>query len=532
MQTTASHTTLTPTLFDWDDQRTYDNWGDCTNGHVLDKQTQRLYGVLNYDNEGMRRVFYTLSATQILFMSFIRIPKRIRELFDGNFISIGSAQAEQEWLTENSKRSQAGAIVSVSSLYKKTIVKSLWNLIKEIAKIVTFPLAIIALEFSALYGVLINQLDARKLWSMIEHLWNVSYPLDTISPLIGVNISGYHCGFDILSDVLTYIAPCMQPKDVWVERNLYRILGSYSPDSGKSRLLQIRQKLETQRDFLAAEGLDVTRTIAQVHLLSDLGNHKSEFKDILADIDSIRNDRLAIIAAQNALSNSPPEITREHRATIATVEKHRQVALKRLNHLCTYWKEHYTQLHKKLGCKLHDHRLTYTLRGIIRTIRRELKTEKEFFTGQGLDVQHTLDCLHVFTHHKMSFYPEYNCKLTYFKKEVSLSDAHEVDLDGKLTNRSMHVWHREALQRMMQDMQTVREMVDLINKVNAKTGNRQATKYDKAFCNLVEKQRHWAVMRLGNPCLYWRVALPLEMHQAMKCKNEKICYSNTTITYD
>lgn len=529
--TGSSTSYLRPYLFDWDDQRE-----DGYSGKVRDKQTNELYGVIDYSDLGITRVFNTLSLTQIPHTAFIRLPKRIKELLRGTFIDIGCAQAEYEWLKENSKRSQAGEVVSIASLYWKIFKKCVAALAKEIAKIVTFPIAMIAQEFAALYGALINPLDARKLWAKLEYTWNVSDPVDIYS-----SVASECQNFDVFADHLTFLAPCMQPKSVWDERNLYRIISS-DPESIKSLLLRIHRQLHQQIDFLEAEGLEVTHTLCELDALQKLffprpNMFESILKRMLWDIATIRKERMTIIDAQRDLSSGDQTVNKTARTTIANAEVRRQKAIQRLSASADVQRQE-ASLRLRVTIQHVPRKKApnvCTMRDQIGSIRQQLCTDMEFLTKHGLDVSRTLQSLDALMSARLSWYkePRYTPTTTYFVEEVSACDDAELDENGNIKHNWEQKVHAKALKEMCDEIGAIKEQVHFIEDFKSKIAvltdkGEKSTKLEAGLRN-AERMKAFRIKKLSNPCTYWRNFLPHEMHEHMKCQCIDFCWSRSKL---
>lgn len=226
-----------PDCSHWQDPRK----GCYGRGSVKDRSSGDLFGAVDPDSDcEIRQKMFALLIVQAPAMGLGRIPARIFALLTGDFIAAGIHFAKKEWHLERQLWSlsgnRKGKPPGKCALYGKIIKHSLWQLIKNIVKIATYPIAIVGLQFAALYG-LFNPLDGRKLWAMIEHAWSRDY--------IGEGWRWKDCD---------YLAPCMQPKRVWDQRNFY---SSFSdPRTLRSLLLEIVNIVRENRVFFERENVD------------------------------------------------------------------------------------------------------------------------------------------------------------------------------------------------------------------------------------------------------------------------------------
>lgn len=367
---------LAPTLFDWVDNRTYNKEGIAT-GIFYVKGSNVRYGMARHNDDGIRYVFIQLIGLQIPYMLFVRLPNRIYNLIKGNFISKGIELGTLDWLAQNSKRSQAGDVVGRSSLFAHIVARSLWELAKEIVKIATYPLAMIALEFSALYGKFASPKDGQKMWSDVEYAWSSNLVDNTGKA-------------SLITDTPQFLGACMQPEHVWREAAMHRKAKDYNPLTLRSRMNTIKNQLMSQRGFLEQEGLDVVRMLDNIEIYyrgranASNGNenrdnyfttsvsardpiettvdgnlnqneiqtqHANVWTKIQADIDTIFTQRMAIISMQRSFSCASAEINKTQRDQLAIAEDQRKQALSRLTHFCEYWKKLMpTSIHEAMGC--------------------------------------------------------------------------------------------------------------------------------------------------------------------------------------
>lgn len=530
--------------YDWDDTRTYHVNGKVLSGHVQDKQTHEIYRNARYNDLDLTHIFQNLVVFQIPYMLGIRLQRRIINLLQGDFIFKGYQQAEHEWLTENSKNSQAWSPhftwisppVGYTSLYTNTIIKILWELVKEIAKIVTYPFAMIALEYSALHGVFINPQDGRKMWSSIEYVWSVSDPVDNTDQI------------DVCLDSLHFLAPCLQPDNVWEERNLFRTKTMYHAGTLRSRMCAIKHNLLANRNFYDQEGLDVKRILKsleayQCHEVECDGTKKSYFKacisrsdldevsffecklrhkewqrqhalalkQMLIDLNHIRPLRFRLISLQRALTGTSAQTSPDLFAQLEKAEASRTQILSRLDNICHYWQNSLPVfMHRAMNCKnvTHD-----TLRIRIRAISQQLHIHREIFEEEGLNVQHLFDGLQIYLTYKAP-----TDKITFFKKAVTSACSAEVDELGILRHTPIQEKHGHILEQLSRDLDIIRTHRETILEFPKTLGSEHSDTARMQHIANAESNKKHALARLEALCNYWKTLLPLDMHTKMGCK--------------
>lgn len=226
-------------------------------GRVVNSANGRIYGHMTKDsNAGLRAKFALLSLIQAPVMLLGRIPYRIYGVLSGDFIDSGVKAAKKEWqIKEQQWSMQASAKNSIKPSYNFIVAKHVtWHLLKNICKIITMPLAIVAQQFAALYG-LINPLDGRILFSAINDLWSRA-----IIPMHSTGFRGY------MLHISDYLGFCLQPKDVWDNKKLYRIYPDYNPQTIRSLLNGISVELRDKQVFFQNEGVAVESILSQLLL--------------------------------------------------------------------------------------------------------------------------------------------------------------------------------------------------------------------------------------------------------------------------
>lgn len=232
---------ISPKLYEWEKIPVTKRYRDKISGDI--------YGTMATDNEqGIREKLGLLAVIQAPFGLFVRIPYRVMGVLRGDFFSEGCHKAKREWKLERQVAYLGGnPVPGRVAFVTKASGKILWQLAKEIAKIVTYPLAIVALEFAALYG-LFRPLDGRAMYASIEHFWS-SNSIATFSWINEKN------SFDKIR-YGNYLAACLQPRRVLDDSNLYRAFPNFTKDSTKSQLLELKNYFMLNREFFSREGFE------------------------------------------------------------------------------------------------------------------------------------------------------------------------------------------------------------------------------------------------------------------------------------
>jgi hypothetical protein len=278
-------------FYTWEDHRNALGYGI-----VVNKATGRIYGSITHDsNTDLRVKFAALLIFQAPFGLF-RLTYRVLSLVAFDFAFAGYRNAKAEWLNE---RQQCQLAQQEDFLKSKTITQLppnastfYWKVSKNITcqlllnvfKVATYPLAVIALEFAVLYGIF-KPLDGRGLFAKIEEIAAKSDPYDIPFPLIA-----------------NYCAPCMQPKDIWNRQNWHSWYEDYDADSYRSLLLRIRNITEKQDFFLDRENIKKTSYLPTLDLAYQKRNKakttqtiKRSFRKILKCLEEIPQKREKVV---------------------------------------------------------------------------------------------------------------------------------------------------------------------------------------------------------------------------------------------
>ena len=188
----------------------------------------------------------------------------------------------------------------------------LWQLVKNIVKIVTYPIALIGLLLASLYGM-IDPINGRAFIASIEDAWS----RDTISEEDALCHHAFRFG--------EYMAICMQPKDVWDQKNIYHVAADYHPRSLRSLLRQIHTMLKDKKRFFRNEGINVN------HLSHAIEIYRQTIQAVSLNAQDEKN------SVTGDLKQTAPQIEiRDHLETILTrleiLEEERQQLVSEKKH--------------------------------------------------------------------------------------------------------------------------------------------------------------------------------------------------------
>lgn len=233
-----------PSCFGWDNQRDFVS-DRYRRGYMQNIKTGQRFGIaFKHSTCNIRITFGRLFIVNPL-LTAIRMPLRVVSLLSGDFARRGRDVARREWELERQAWSlyehKHAPPPSRGSLRCKIVVRSLCELVKNIIKIVLYPLAMVAFAFAALYGCIIHPLDGMQMWSAIEHAWSRDG--------IVMESRRWHYYYRATD----YIAICMQPENVWHDVNFYTFASSYPTHNEENDLREIQRKLQTWRLFFNRE---------------------------------------------------------------------------------------------------------------------------------------------------------------------------------------------------------------------------------------------------------------------------------------
>ncbi len=213
----------------WEDNRLPDSVGT-----TIHKASGDEYGVNKDPDNLIREKAIELFFVQALFMTFVRIPYRIFQLCKGDFIHAGRVLGERKWnaaVLNYGLTSSIGEAPNLKSIVRKEIC---WQFVKNIVKIVTYPLAIVALQFAALVAI-ISPVPGRRFFALVEDLWSREFFV------IKKNENEIK--------VSEYIARCFLPMRVWRRLELHRMFSDYRKESIRTRLTVLQNEIELNRGY-------------------------------------------------------------------------------------------------------------------------------------------------------------------------------------------------------------------------------------------------------------------------------------------
>lgn len=210
-------------------------------GSVTSKTTGITYRKLQGTDCDIRWTCFGLFIGIAPITVALRMPYRTVTLLTGDFFRAGYQLAEREWRLVRQTAKKAGQPEpSQCRRYLLVMKHSLWQLAKNIAKIVTYPIAAIAMTFAAFYGLVFHPLDGKAMYSTVENLW--------ARDLIDVT----HKSESQLR-IGDYLALCMVSQDVWDQQNFYRTFDGYDPEDYRSLQHDIILEIKNNREFLVRE---------------------------------------------------------------------------------------------------------------------------------------------------------------------------------------------------------------------------------------------------------------------------------------
>lgn len=229
-----------------------------TLGTVTNKTNGRIYGHITKDSDQeLRAKLAFLSAIQAPIMLLGRLPYRLYAVCSGDFVKSGIKAAKKEWQLKCQERSlqwPKKSSIKLFNGYNFTIAKHvMWHLLKNICKIITIPLAIIAQQFAALYG-LINPLDGRIIFAAIAELGSRD-----VIPIYAKDEFA-----EKMLQLSDYLGLCLQPKDVWDSKKLYCLYNSYNLQTIRSLLNSISAELRDKQLFFQNEELNVATILSHL----------------------------------------------------------------------------------------------------------------------------------------------------------------------------------------------------------------------------------------------------------------------------
>lgn len=206
---------------------------------------ERTYGHVSKDAPHIIRTKCLFLSLGFIPVVAIRMAYRTCTLLTGDFIRAGCEKANAEWQLKSQEWSisedHTKPLPSRSLIVAKHV---LMQLIKNVIKIATYPIALIGLVCASLYGI-IDPINGRRMIAAIEHAWS----RDTVACSVTYG---------------EYLAVCMQPKDVWDQKNIYQGAAHYHPQFLRNLLREIDQTLKEKQQFFENETLDVKALLGKI----------------------------------------------------------------------------------------------------------------------------------------------------------------------------------------------------------------------------------------------------------------------------
>lgn len=237
-------------------------------GTVRHIKTGKIFGAvvdrIKTDNE-IRKSLSSLFAFTIFPLPLLipaRMIARIITLLTGDFFRAGVKFGTEEFLLAKAKNPTLS-----NHRHRLLIAKHVtWQLVKNIVKIATMPIALVGLGFASFYGAVINPHDGRLMFSTIEELWS--------RDIIEI-CSNKHLRWLII--VTDFAGRCMLPKQTWDEKNLYRSFDDYHKDTIRAKFQTILARLKVNREFYRLSGVPVDE------ILQHLDRFRNDIRSVSTD---------------------------------------------------------------------------------------------------------------------------------------------------------------------------------------------------------------------------------------------------------
>lgn len=244
-------------------------------------------------------------------VSAFRIPTRVFYLLSGDFVRRGYELAKKDWDLKRQAWSLNPGNTSAPgkiSLSLRTIAYSLWELVKNVIKIATYPLALVGLVFASLYGCLVHPSDGMRMVAALEYAWSRS----------GVVVTTEEGR--ALYQLSECLAVCMQSERAWEEANIYG--SNPSNPSASETLGNIKRLLSNNTAFFRAEQISVNRMLNWVEEWFKTGERHEQvqvntFQNVLKSLQECQTYRAALVEAQ---INNNQEMVEEFKTKIQNVK--------------------------------------------------------------------------------------------------------------------------------------------------------------------------------------------------------------------
>lgn len=199
--------------------------------------TDDSYRYLFFESDSpfvLRTKFALISVAAFFGIPLIRFPSRCFLLITGSWGFAGYEKANKIWKQQCVKQNM-GLLQGTPSSLSYTLVGSCMTkeLISDVTKCATLPLAVIGIIFSSLWGMA-NPDDGRKLIGRIEKVLSIQLPkwIEHNSPLC---ISKH----GIIFRFVNILAICFQDIKTWKEMNIFRYWHEFNPLTLRSLLLNL-----------------------------------------------------------------------------------------------------------------------------------------------------------------------------------------------------------------------------------------------------------------------------------------------------
>lgn len=222
----------------WKDKRRFVN--EKLVGAVTHLGTGEVYGA---DSDLLLRKKFACLIAAFPFVIVGRSVYRLGHILIGTWAKEAHRDESLKWRKKRLVCVLNGQIDQApgrARLVAAVFARSLFNLTRDLGKLVTLPIACVLVQLSGLYG-LIRPLDGRAFLATVEHAW-------------GLNLEGIRSRFE--QELGNYLAPCLQPKSVARQRNFVAAFPDYNPGTMRSLLLSAEKEAKRYEEYLT--GIDLT----------------------------------------------------------------------------------------------------------------------------------------------------------------------------------------------------------------------------------------------------------------------------------
>lgn len=173
----------------------------------------------------LRKKFKDIFLVSSPLFLLARLPARCFFLLTGSWGIAGAEKAKKIWAQKCVTHFNSEIAPPKPLIYYRIFIVSVGSeLIKDICKCTTLPLALVGILFGSLWGM-VSPYDGRKIIGDIENLWSIELP-------------------DFFMDrrivfITNYMALCMKDIESFKDQNLFRILQNYNPQTLRSLLLAL-----------------------------------------------------------------------------------------------------------------------------------------------------------------------------------------------------------------------------------------------------------------------------------------------------